>query len=77
VKETHETISGCPANGRAPLGNIRNERTRTGDENLNAARFEGPAGSRVDQWRSIVRRRTATALAAENDVSEVEVRVIP
>jgi len=47
--ETYETISGCSANGRASFGNIRNERTRTGDENLRAARLEGPAGSRVDQ----------------------------
>lgn len=46
---THETMSGCCANGWAPLGNIDNERTRTGDENLRAAMFVGRAGSRVDQ----------------------------
>ena len=47
--ETHETVSGCCANGWAPLGNMDKERTRTGDENLRAAMFEGPAGWRVDQ----------------------------
>ena len=46
---THETISGCSAKGRASFGNMRSDRTRTGDENLNAARLEGPAGWRVDQ----------------------------
>jgi len=48
-RETHETMSGCCANGWAPLGNMDKERTRTGDENLRAAIFEGPAGWRVDQ----------------------------
>ena len=62
---THETISGCSANGSASLGNIRSERTRTGDENLSAARFEGPAGSSVDQWSNMVERRTATAPTQE------------
>lgn len=48
-REAHETMSGCCANGWAPLGNMDNERTRTGDENLRADMFEGPAGWRVDQ----------------------------
>jgi hypothetical protein len=56
---THETMSGCCANGAAPLGNMHNERTRTGDENLKAAMFEGPAGSRVDQCSNMVVRDSA------------------
>ena len=60
---THEMILGCCAKGWASFGNIRKERTRTGEENLNAARFEGAAGSRVDQWRSIIVGALALALA--------------
>jgi hypothetical protein len=60
--QTHETISGCSANGRASFENIRKERTRTGDENLRAARFDGPAGSRVDQWSNMPSRDTGSSL---------------
>lgn len=53
VRVTYEVMSGCSANGWACFGKTRTERTRTGDENLIAARFEGPDGSSVHQCSSI------------------------
>lgn len=51
--ETYATISGQFANGFAPVLNILTACTLHGDENLIAAKFEGPRGFKLHQCNNV------------------------